>query len=1096
MTDIDVDHVNTRLKTLYHVWTTHYDNIDSFYLFMDKSLMDQTESPTNAFLTWLLQTPITGVLFCFSRSSLSIYSISKSKLDTLVALNQPDAEIPVSVQPFDKKDSEGAIRSIRDLLLKDGQNVAAAKTDIQKMDGSRLMKKMQKIFEEKISMSSQIDIDIVISHLLMTTPAPTAAAAQAAMTVFRTLHKQLVSNLESFQDRSDLVTHGQLMDQGLQQYADMEAESAGIVVQSGKQFALDAITTPDPSQTIAAQGPVILGAAAKQEEAYAAVARVVLLSAGPDLVSAARALQQVHKHLLGLLEPGVALREVRTQLVSWMARQEALREFLPNLSTSVGWGTGGRLVNSGAALTSEASESPIPANSRIIVWTAFQNVKADGKAAKGLLLGDTVLLTAPGQTVEVKTLTHPSSRDDPLLTSFLYLYDIEAPKEEEEDMEAVPTAKVQPRRSRMSGAAPLRSTNVGGRVLRDRSSHVVDTSERDRHQWQLGLQLRDKLLERLNAGDQQFREDDKVKEVGQSFADVRDYPSGVGFQGIHVDKYGSNTVFLPVNGRPIPFHISTIESAKVQKNDRKDNSGASYSSLRVSFVAPSSYQKRSDFPQLERFPNADYLRELVFTSPNFSILSTAQQEITDLKKACKTVHAAPSFSELVVADLQRLKRDSPDLVELGTRFPSSAALIMRPSLDTRKKNQGGILQCHRNGFRFTVPTTRRYYDILYSNVRAAFLQQASMSTEMAIFHLQMVAPVEVGTKKTDSITFACNFQKSLSISQRNRHSDDYEAQLERQNLLTMKAVNKQFRKFGSKLKVLLHKVESAQGASLFRVQKPIEEASFRGSISHLRVSTDIFPTTGNHVACLSAANTFVLTLEDVEFAVFERDQPGVLKTLDLTFVFKDLRRTPVTISQVASKKAQDLKDWLDQVPLKFFISNTSVNWTRFFKRYLISEEKYAAFIEEGGWFSFFREALEVEDAGSSAGDAEPSISEWVPSDASVASDESEASAGYQEDKDADVSESLQNIKSESEPEEEESLSFFDPEEEEEEEKRKRTARLQTGRRAASASRSRARGTTRARATPGRSAGRGRSSTARRGSATRGRAAPSSRRRMR
>jgi nucleosome binding factor SPN SPT16 subunit len=60
---------------------------------------------------------------------------------------------------------------------------------------------------------------------------------------------------------------------------------------------------------------------------------------------------------------------------------------------------------------------------------------------------------------------------------------------------------------------------------------------------------------------------------------------------------------------------------------------------------------------------------------------------------------------------------------------------------------------------------------------------------------------------------------------------------------------------------------------------------------------------------------FILTLNEVEIACFERVMPGI-KSFDLVFVFKNYDRQVLRVESIDMKDLEGVKNWLDKV--KYF----------------------------------------------------------------------------------------------------------------------------------------------------------------------------------
>lgn len=93
------------------------------------------------------------------------------------------------------------------------------------------------------------------------------------------------------------------------------------------------------------------------------------------------------------------------------------------------------------------------------------------------------------------------------------------------------------------------------------------------------------------------------------------------------------------------------------------------------------------------------------------------------------------------------------------------------------------------------------------------------------------------------------------------------------------------------------------------VEIPFRELSFEG-VPH-RTNVRLQPTT-DCLVHLSDPPFLVVTLSDIEIVSLERVQFG-LRQFDMVMIFRDFRKTPLSINSIPSSQLDDVKHWLELV---------------------------------------------------------------------------------------------------------------------------------------------------------------------------------------
>lgn len=135
---------------------------------------------------------------------------------------------------------------------------------------------------------------------------------------------------------------------------------------------------------------------------------------------------------------------------------------------------------------------------------------------------------------------------------------------------------------------------------------------------------------------------------------------------IHVDEKNS-TVFLPINGKVVPFHIITIKNVNRQQDGK-------VSSLRFNFNIPGSGISNMVFPDPKTNAYRPiYIKEMTFRSVRSEHLMDVTKKIKEMQKNYK-------------AREQEAEEKGPheDIILIKGRRPALQDLKLRPTLSGRK----------------------------------------------------------------------------------------------------------------------------------------------------------------------------------------------------------------------------------------------------------------------------------------------------------------------------------------------------------------------------------------------------------------------------
>lgn len=235
-----------------------------------------------------------------------------------------------------------------------------------------------------------------------------------------------------------------------------------------------------------------------------------------------------------------------------------------------------------------------------------------------------------------------------------------------------------------------------GRVRR--SARAKDTAIIEEAAQQRASKQQELMKKKINEARKRLKsgnsgENDAEESLAKAAIDLRvyrspvEYPRDVNSMQIRVDME-KEAIFLPINGRSVPFHISTIKSITRPEEDK-----ASW--MRINFFIPGASTKEAQKNMQQLVLKYGYkqafIKEFTFRSSHPRNLTQAYQMFQELRKRVKQrEQKAEQEKDLVVqAKLIRIK---------DQRVPRLQDLTMRPQLSGRKCV--GTIEAHQNGLRY------------------------------------------------------------------------------------------------------------------------------------------------------------------------------------------------------------------------------------------------------------------------------------------------------------------------------------------------------------------------------------------------------------
>lgn len=531
----------------------------------------------------------------------------------------------------------------------------------------------------------------------------------------------------------------------------------------------------------------------------------------------------------------------------------------------------------------------------------------DAKAKKyALFLADTVLIGESGAP-EVLTSRAPKAWKE---VSY-YL--------NEED-EAEETSK--PSKKGKGNVEILQSRTRG----KDHAKKHVETSEAlNGHQQELEEKMREEAIERLRNGSNRGTGSSAVQETQVAYRDPSQFPSAsssgstLRTNQTFVDQK-QEAVLIPVFGRLVPFHVSTIKSVS------KHEEGA-WTFLRINFVAPGVAGAASQQLPKEAGKDAHYIREVTLKAKVATNLNTTFRLIKELRKRVQM------REKQVALEADLVTQEALQLIRTG-KVHRLRDVHVRPNLGGKKA--AGTLELHVNGLRFQAPRGEKL-DLIFTNIKLAFFQPAEKEI-MVLLHFHLHNPIMIGKKKTKDVQFYVEVMEASYALDNARRSgyDPDELEEEQRERALRNRMNQEFSNFSKKIEDQAKELE-------FDI--PYRELGFYGVPPHNKSSSFIMPAV-NALVELTEPPWFVMPLSDIEIAHFERVVYG-LKNFDLVLVFKDFAQKPVHVNAINTEHLDALKTWLDSCNIKFYEGTANLNWNSIMKH--INDTGVEGFYEDGGW---------------------------------------------------------------------------------------------------------------------------------------------------
>ncbi|KPA80256.1 transcription factor-like protein [Leptomonas pyrrhocoris] len=675
---------------------------------------------------------------------------------------------------------------------------------------------------------------------------------------------------------------------------------------------------------------------------------LVASSAPPNAKEAYQFAYDVSAKLMEALVPGAKVNDVYATVVQYATELNAT--LAAKLSKTLGFSTG-LLVLEARGTISPKGTATVADGMSFVTRVVLEGVASDGaEDTFDVELTDTVVVH--NGVAELKTKVARKVEE------ILY-----------EDLEDTAGDE--------DAAASAQAQRNLSKITRQGQSETVILSREAQREQQL-RQLLSELHEEFLAaggkkGSQTSTEEYRTCDVGRlAFGELNPYkpddrlPPQEGKNGIVVQT-DKKVVWLPVCGRPVSFHISTINKVDVKAEGDKYTMTVTFHSMQESNVGYKMNRTKVFVKELTYSSTRD-----VFTDAQIAIQGV-QQRIKNEDAARKRALTSASSGRLTLA---------PNPLRLPT------VKIRPPITSSSRQNKGcvGNLELHANGLRFSflggVPV-----DMLFDNIKHVIFQPAVKSIYV-IYHVTLKKPIEINRKSVTEIQFVAEVMESSELASGVRRSYEEELQAEERDEERIKQTNKQFITFAY----------AVEERSKIRTQLPTSQFAFDGV--HARSMTT-FKASREVLWAITDIPAFTQSAEDIEVVSFERVIPGGA-TFDMSFILKDYNKPVVTISSIPRNSLENIKDWCLSARLYYMETTVNPNW-RVTMKDIREDPDWDPWLRGEGWSVLNNETNDEEDeeGGDADSDSDSDSTYYEDEDEDEESSDSDDSS-WLEDEESDV----------------------------------------------------------------------------------------------
>jgi FACT complex subunit SPT16 len=1001
-------------------------------ILLNGTIGDEQYKKSAALSLWLWGYEFPETLATVSRSGEMTVYASKRKLAVLSTLTDFD-EIPpghcLVLEERVRGDEDALLSTFKALLdkLRGGEHRSAVRVGTLRRDFVREVGTFATGFRSVFSAATEwlveVDASNFIGELLAAKSDVEIGHVRTAAGLSKgVMQKVLIRQVEGTIDADSKRTHAQLAAKiadllehpeklSRKLSSEMVEASHPALVQSGAkrgakyQLELAGVGDSQPaSADVLAFDTIVCSLGVRYALYCSTMCRTLFVDAPPLLEKRYALLLELRQCALDALRPGAKMS------AAYMAVRERVRdkapELLPCLLPDVGAPIGLMLCDEQLKLDAD-NDAEVPARGAFCVRVGFQTASASDSSAAAELrdpanvvmaLADTVLAGAgSGESAHILTAlpaewsdvsyvldaAPASDDDDKKASSSSSSSSSKATPKKKPSVDLETTAKRKRRledgevKKSGGGDAPSELSMAERRERRRREREEAEerraSAEQKRrdHQQQLAEARKREAQERYgkkkSSSSSSSSSSDKKKKTPIAYRSPSQFPSAASTLRLAVDV-DKEVLLLPIYGALVPMHISTIKNVTKSEDELQ---------LRLNFVSPAltarAIASDEKYPVLKQHASSVFVRELTYRCGELRHLNDLYRKIQEMRKRV----TARETHKRETAGLQRQE----DLaVTRGGRVPTLPRVMIRPSLGNGRKTVGN-LEVHKNGFRFKpVKAGTASIDILFANVRHAFYQPAGSASPVVIVHFHLHSAIMIGRKRANDVQFYVEVI-STSTELNNRRGADDGIEEEHRERLKRRKHNQEFKDFVQDVQKRVPDLE-------FDI--PYEDLGFNGVPNRSNV---FLQPTVNCLIHLVDAPFFVITLDDIEVAYFERVQFS-LRAFDLVFVFKDYDRLPIRIDAIPVGSLESIKDWLNECNILYFEGAKNLNW-----RTVMSNvrEDVEGFWEMGGWTYVLSQ-----ESGDDMPDDDES-DEFDPDSDELESDDSDDSDDYASSSDSDDS---------------------------------------------------------------------------------------------
>jgi nucleosome binding factor SPN SPT16 subunit len=701
-----------------------------------------------------------------------------------------------------------------------------------------------------ISDKEEVDIAVALSTaaLAIKDEAELISTRDASRTSARILKNYFVEEMSQIVDQEKTIKNNTLADKVMNKIEDSkfltslkisdDFHSENVdwatqpTVQSGGKYDLRFASEPDDQNMHAG---VIVSALGIRYQSYASlVARTYLVDPSKEQEANYKFLASVHESIINGIRDGISAKEVYAKAFQQVKQKKP--ELEKHFAKNVGYGIGIETKDSTLMLSPKGNRT-LKDGMTLVIQTSFSDIENKGTQAKkvktySLVIADTIRVAAS----KAINFTRDAKFD---AESVCFFFD-----DSEEEVAEKPKAK----KDKSIGA--VASSNIVSKRLRaDRQA--TDTAEKDaqrrEHQKSLHARKQKEGLEKY-ANQKGALNGTEVKQFKrfQSYKREEDFPAKTKELIIVADPK-SHSVVVPIMGRPVPFHISTIKNASTTAE-------GPFTSLRINFLSPGQGVGRKDDQPFED-PNAHFVRSLTFRSKDMDRMQGVADAITNMKKDATRREQEKKQLEDVIEQ---------DKLIIDRRPQKLDPVFLRPALDG--KRMPGDLQIHQNGLRYVHGMGAETVDVLFNNMRHLFFQPCKGEL-IVIIHIHLINPIMIGKRKTKDVQFYRDatdiaFDETGNRKRKHRYGDEEEFEAEEEERKRRMELDKLFMQFA-------RKIEEADKEGETKVDVPVRDLGFNGVPS--RSSVWVQPS-ADCLVQLTEPPFLVLTLDDIEVVHLERVQ--------------------------------------------------------------------------------------------------------------------------------------------------------------------------------------------------------------------------------